>query len=127
MSGSANKEGGFTHFDEKGEAVMVDVSGKAVTSRTAIARGAVTMTPETLALIKEGGHKKGDVLGVARIAGVMGAKKCADLIPLCHPLPLSKVTIGFETREASGDAPAAVEIEAVVKVTGQDRASRWRR
>ena len=115
MSGGAG-EGGLTHFDEKGEAVMVDVSGKAVTSRTAIAKGRVIMSAETLALIREGGHKKGDVLGVARIAGVMGAKRCSDLIPLCHPLPLSKVTIAFET----ADAPEpSVEIEATVKVTGQ--------
>lgn len=114
MSGG-EKPGGFTHFNEQGEAVMVDVSDKDVTPRTAIARGRVLMAPETLAMIREGGHKKGDVLGVARIAGVMGAKRCSDLIPLCHPLPIAKVSIDFETT----DQPAAVEIEATVKVTGK--------
>ena len=84
---------GFTHFDEKGAAVMVDVSDKDVTSRIAIARGAVEMAPETLAMIVEGRAKKGDVLAVARLAGIMAAKRTADLIPLCHPLPISKVSV----------------------------------
>ena len=106
---------GLTHFDAKGDAQMVDVSEKDVTSRTATARGAVEMAPETLALIVEGRAKKGDVLGVARLAGIMAAKRTADIIPLCHPLPLSKVTL-----ELTPDAAASrVDIEATVKVTGR--------
>ncbi|MEO1292743.1 MAG: cyclic pyranopterin monophosphate synthase MoaC, partial [Pseudomonadota bacterium] len=105
----------FTHFDAKGDAAMVDVSEKAVTSRTAIARGRIVMAADTLAMIEEGGHKKGDVLGVARLAGIMAAKRTADLIPLCHPLALSKVSVELTpNRDAS-----AVDIEATVKVTGQ--------
>lgn len=105
----------LTHFDDKGAAHMVDVSEKAVTSRTAVARGAVEMAPETLALITEGRAKKGDVLSVARLAGIMGAKKTADLIPLCHPLALSKVTV-----ELTADPDAnRVIIEATVKTSGQ--------
>jgi cyclic pyranopterin phosphate synthase len=83
----------LTHFDDKGQAAMVDVSGKAETVRVAIAVSHVTMLPETLKLILEGGVSKGDVLGVARLAGIMGAKRTADLIPLCHPLALSRVTV----------------------------------
>ncbi|WP_118132460.1 cyclic pyranopterin monophosphate synthase MoaC [Oceanicella sp. SM1341] len=103
----------FTHFDDKGAAHMVDVSAKEVTARVAVARGAVTMAPETLAMIAEGRAKKGDVLAVARLAGIMGAKKTHDLIPLCHPLALSKVSL-----ELSLGADR-VEIEATVKTTGQ--------
>jgi cyclic pyranopterin phosphate synthase len=106
---------GFTHFDEKGAAAMVDVSDKDVTSRTATARGRIVMQPETLAMILDGGHKKGDVLGVARLAGIMGAKRTSDLIPLCHPLGLSKVSVEFHP-----DVDArAIEVEATAKVTGQ--------
>jgi cyclic pyranopterin phosphate synthase len=105
----------LTHFDDKGAAHMVDVSEKPVTSRTAVARGAVEMAPATLALITEGRAKKGDVLSVARLAGIMGAKKTADLIPLCHPLALSKVTV-----ELTADPETnRVNIEATVKTTGQ--------
>jgi cyclic pyranopterin phosphate synthase len=104
----------LTHFDEAGRAAMVDVSGKAETSRTAIARGRITMAPETLALIQGGQVGKGDVLGVARLAGIMAAKRTSDLIPLCHPLMLSKVAVELEAV-----APDAVEITATVKVTGQ--------
>jgi len=104
----------LTHFDEQGRALMVDVSAKAETTRTAVARGRVVMAPETLALIREGQVGKGDVLGVARIAGIMAAKRTSDLIPLCHPLMLSKVAV-----ELTPAPPDAVEIEAVVKVTGQ--------
>ena len=104
----------LTHFDEQGRAAMVDVSAKAETTRIAVARGRVVMAPETLALIREGQVGKGDVLGVARIAGIMAAKRTADLIPLCHPLMLSKVTV-----DLTPAPPDAVEIEAVVKVTGQ--------
>ena len=83
----------LTHFDDQGHAHMVDVSDKPVTARIATAVGAVHMGAETLALITEGRAKKGDVLGVARLAGIMAAKKTADLIPLCHPLPITKVTL----------------------------------
>ena len=84
---------GLSHFDADGQAHMVDVSGKAVTDRMAVASGCVKMSLETLAIISEGRAKKGDVLGVARLAGIMGAKRTADLIPLCHPLPITKVAL----------------------------------
>ena len=106
---------GLTHFDSDGNAVMVDVSGKSVTARVAVARGRIAMLPETLAMIRDGSHKKGDVLGVARLAGIMAAKRTSDLIPLCHPLPLAKVTLELSCI----DADSAVEIEATVKVTGR--------
>lgn len=106
---------GFTHFDESGAAAMVDVSAKEITSRTATARGRIVMQAETLAMILEGGHKKGDVLGVARLAGIMGAKRTSDLIPLCHPLGLSKVAVDFHPDPDSH----SIEIEATAKVTGQ--------
>jgi cyclic pyranopterin phosphate synthase len=104
----------LTHFDEAGRAAMVDVSAKAETSRTAIARGRIVMAPETLALIQGGQVGKGDVLGVARLAGIMAAKRTSDLIPLCHPLMLAKVTV-----DLTPATPDAIEIEATVKVTGQ--------
>lgn len=106
---------GLTHFDEAGQAHMVDVSGKDETSRLAVAEGYVKMSPETLALVAEGRAKKGDVLGVARLAGIMAAKRTADLVPLCHPLPVSRVTLDL-TIEA--DIPA-VRIEATVGTTGR--------
>ena len=84
---------GFTHFDDKGQAHMVDVSDKEQTSRIAVAGATITMLPETLALIMDGGIGKGDVLGVARLAGIMAAKRTSDLIPLCHPLALSNVSV----------------------------------
>ena len=106
---------GFTHFDPAGNAAMVDVSGKMVTARTATARIRVVMEAATLAMIQKGSAKKGDVLGVARLAGIMGAKRTADLIPLCHPLPITSVKVDLET-----DAVAnAVEITATVRTTGQ--------
>ncbi|WP_298494190.1 cyclic pyranopterin monophosphate synthase MoaC [uncultured Maritimibacter sp.] len=105
----------LTHFDATGQAHMVDVSGKAVTDRTAIATGVVVMEPATLALVKEGTVKKGDVLGIARIAGIMGAKKTAELIPLCHPLPITKVALDLVTDD---DLPG-VRITATVKTSGQ--------
>jgi len=105
----------LTHFDAKGDAHMVDVSGKDITSRTATARGSVTMAAETLALITEGRAKKGDVLAVARLAGIMAAKKTPDLIPLCHPLAISKVAVELTANKAN----SRVDIEATVKVTGQ--------
>jgi cyclic pyranopterin monophosphate synthase len=104
---------GFTHFDAAGNAAMVDVSAKPVTDRTATARARVTMQPQTAAMIRAGSAKKGDVLGVARIAGIMAAKRTAELIPLCHPLPISAVTLELE---AGSDA---VEIAATVRTTGQ--------
>lgn len=105
----------LTHFDGKGDAHMVDVSDKDVTSRIAVASGAVRMRPETLALVTDGTAKKGDVLGVARLAGIMGAKKCADLIPLCHPLPITKVAVELTADQAL----PGIRIEATVKTTGQ--------
>ncbi len=108
----------LTHFDAKGDAHMVDVSGKDVTSRTATARGAVLMAPSTLALVTENRAKKGDVLAVARLAGIMAAKRTADLVPLCHPLALSKVTVDLAP-SAPGDGEARVEIEATVRVEGR--------
>ena len=106
---------GLSHFDQDGKAHMVDVSDKPVTARTAIAEGHIKMTPETLALITEGRADKGDVLGIARIAGIMGAKKTADLIPLCHPLPITKVAL-----ELTPDATLpGIRITATVKTGGQ--------
>lgn len=105
----------LTHFDSAGQAHMVDVSDKAVTDRVAVAEGWVRMRPETLALVTAGTAKKGDVLGIARLAGIMGAKKTADLIPLCHPLPITKVAL-----ELVPDAALpGVRITATVKTTGQ--------
>ncbi len=106
---------GFTHFDATGNAVMVDVSAKPATDRTATAKARVAMQPETLAMIVAGSAKKGDVLGVARLAGIMGAKRTSDLIPLCHPLPITAVTIELTPNTAA----SAVEIEATVRTTGQ--------
>ncbi len=105
----------LTHFDQSGQAHMVDVSDKAVTDRVAVAEGWVKMRPETLEKIVEGKAKKGDVLAVARLAGIMGAKKTSDLIPLCHPLPITKVSLDLAVDE---DRPG-VRIEATVKTTGQ--------
>ena len=105
----------LTHFDAAGRAAMVDVSAKDETARTATARGRIVMQPATLALIREGRAGKGDVLGIARIAGIMAAKQTSSLIPLCHPLAISGVEVHL-TPDAS--APA-VEIEATVRTTGQ--------
>ena len=105
----------LTHFDDQGHAHMVDVSDKPVTARIATAIGAVRMGAETLALITEGRAKKGDVLGVARLAGIMAAKKTADLIPLCHPLPITKVTLDL-TPDAS---LPGIRVQATVKTGGQ--------
>jgi cyclic pyranopterin phosphate synthase len=105
----------LTHFNSVGEAHMVDVGDKAVTQRIAVAEGRITMQPQTLALILQGQAKKGDVLGVARIAGIMAAKKTADLIPLCHPLALSKVSIDLTPVEEEN----AVHCRATVQTSGQ--------
>jgi cyclic pyranopterin phosphate synthase len=106
---------GLTHFDESGDAHMVDVGEKAVTKRFAVAEGWIRMLPETLQLIRSGGHKKGDVLGVARIAGIMGAKRTSELVPLCHPLPLTRVSLDLQ----SVADEAGVRCEARVETRGQ--------
>ena len=105
----------LTHFDDSGQAHMVDVSDKPVTARIAVAEGFVRMSPETLTHITEGTAKKGDVLGIARIAGITGAKKTADLIPLCHPLPITKVALEL----TPDSALPGVRITATVKTGGQ--------
>jgi cyclic pyranopterin phosphate synthase len=107
--------GAFTHFDASGNAVMVDVSGKPVTDRTATARAQVVMSSATIAMIEAGTAKKGDVLGVARLAGIMAAKRTAELIPLCHPLPITAVVVELTTDRRTN----AVEIAATVRTTGQ--------
>lgn len=106
---------GLTHFDGAGAAHMVDVSDKAVTDRVARAEAFVKMTPETLDIVESGSAKKGDVLGVARLAGIMGAKRTADLIPLCHPLPISGVSLELTPDR---DLPG-VRVSATVRTTGQ--------
>jgi cyclic pyranopterin phosphate synthase len=107
--------GDFTHFDEKGKAVMVDVSAKKDSERSATAKGRVLVSAETAALIASGGLKKGDVLSVARLAGIMGAKQTPALIPLCHPLALSSVKLDLSLDEAA----QAVEITATCKLVGK--------
>lgn len=105
----------FTHFNEEGKAVMVDVSQKSETKRVAIARGTVKMNPETLQLIEEGKMGKGDVLGVARVAGIMASKKTSDIIPMCHPIMITGCEVEFKIdREKS-----QIIIEAVTKTTGK--------
>ena len=106
---------GLTHFDAAGRAAMVDVSAKPVSVRSATARARVTMQADTLALIASGSAKKGDVLGVARLAGIMAAKRTSDLIPLCHPLPIDAVSLDL----AVDPAGPAVDIEATVRTTGR--------
>ncbi len=106
--------GGFTHFDAAGRAVMVDVGAKPVTDREATACARVAMRAETLAMIVAGAAKKGDVLGVARLAGIMAAKRTAELIPLCHPLPISAVTVDLAPAGAT-----AIDITATVRTTGR--------
>ncbi len=107
--------GEFTHFDGQGNAVMVDVGAKPETERVAVAKGSVTMAAATMALIRKGGVKKGDVLAVAQLAGIMGAKRTPDLIPLCHPLALSSVTVAL----SCDPARSAVDITATCKVSGR--------
>jgi len=106
---------GLTHFDASGEAHMVDVSQKPVTDRIAVAEGMVRMTAETLALITSGKAKKGDVLAVARLAGIMAAKRTADLIPLCHPVPVTKVALDLQPVASL----PGVRVQATVKTSGQ--------
>jgi cyclic pyranopterin phosphate synthase len=116
----------LTHFDAQGQAHMVDVGAKAHTHRVAVAEGRITMQAATLALVTSGTAKKGDVLGIARLAGIMGAKKTADLIPLCHPIALTRVAVEFEvlaenntvrcTATAETTGPTGVEMEALTAV-----------
>jgi len=112
---TAGRHGHLTHFNAAGEAHMVNVGAKPVTDRLAVAEGRIVMRPETLALIRAGGHKKGDVLGVARIAAIQAAKKTAELVPLCHPIALSAIDIRFDTE----DTPPAVRCEAAVRTQAQ--------
>ncbi|CAA9891205.1 molybdopterin biosynthesis, protein C [Candidatus Methylobacter favarea] len=105
----------LTHFNQAGEAHMVDVGGKAVSQRTAIAEGYIEMQPATLRLTMEGGHKKGDVLAIARIAGIMAGKKTADLIPLCHPLPLTHIEISLSAEPEK----SRIRCQSTVKTSGQ--------
>jgi cyclic pyranopterin phosphate synthase len=107
--------GRLSHINESGQAQMVDVTDKPVTGREAIAEAVVEMQPDTLRLIVEGGHKKGDVFAVARIAGVQAAKKCSELIPLCHPLMLTSIRVELEADEAN----SRVLIRSVCKLAGQ--------
>jgi cyclic pyranopterin phosphate synthase len=118
----------LTHFNARGEAHMVDVGGKATTHRVAVAAGTIRMQPETLQLVLGGGHKKGDVLGIARVAGIMAAKRTADLVPLCHPIALTRVDVAFEADPAVDEecvrcrataetvGPTGVEMEALCAV-----------
>jgi cyclic pyranopterin phosphate synthase len=118
----------LTHFNARGEAHMVDVGGKATTHRVAVAAGTIRMQPETLQLVLSGGHKKGDVLGIARVAGIMAAKRTADLVPLCHPIALTRVDVAFEADPAVDEecvrcrataetvGPTGVEMEALTAV-----------
>lgn len=105
----------LTHFNQAGEAHMVDVGDKSITKRIAVAEGQINMLETTLELIKQGNHKKGDVLGIARIAGIMAAKRTSDLIPLCHPLALTKVTLDFQILEDD----VAVQCRVQVETAGQ--------
>jgi cyclic pyranopterin monophosphate synthase len=105
---------GLTHFNAQGQAHMVDVGDKTPSKRVAIATGRITMLPATLALITQGSAKKGDVLGIARIAAIQASKRCADLIPLCHPIALTKVAVEFVTH----DAPPSVVITVQAETTG---------
>ena len=105
----------LTHFDAQGQAHMVDVGSKALTRRVAVASGRIDMLPSTLALVASGTAKKGDVLGIARIAGIQGAKKTSDLIPLCHPIGLTRVAVEFEIQSAA----SCIVCTATAEVTGQ--------
>ncbi|MCX7249047.1 MAG: cyclic pyranopterin monophosphate synthase MoaC [Burkholderiales bacterium] len=108
----------LTHFDAQGQAHMVDVADKAHTQRIGIAGGRIEMLPATLAIIESGSAKKGDVLGIARIAGIMAAKKTSELIPLCHPLALTRVTIEFEVLPVTSKTAAGISCKATVETIG---------
>jgi cyclic pyranopterin phosphate synthase len=105
----------LTHFDATGQAHMVDVAGKSETHRIAVAAGTIRMKPETLALIVTGSASKGDVLGIARIAAIMGAKRTSDLVPLCHPLALTRVTVDFEIDQPAHSVHCRAQVETVGK------------
>lgn len=106
---------GFTHFDENGNAVMVDVSEKSVTARTAVATGCIYVGEEIMKAVQAGSVKKGDVLGVARVAGIMGVKRTSDLIPMCHPLPIQKCSVDFELDEKE----SVIHVFCTVKTEGK--------
>ncbi|MBO4360513.1 MAG: cyclic pyranopterin monophosphate synthase MoaC [Eubacteriaceae bacterium] len=106
---------GFTHFDDKGNAVMVDVGGKDVTERTAVAEGTILVSGQILSAVRSGGVSKGDVLGVARVAGIMAVKKTSDLIPMAHPLFITKASVDFELR----DDPSSIRAVCTVKTEGK--------
>jgi cyclic pyranopterin monophosphate synthase len=108
----------LTHFDAQGQAHMVDVGGKTATRRVAVASGRIEMLPATLAIIEAGTAKKGDVLGIARIAGIQGAKKTSELIPLCHPLALTRVAIDFTIEPAGSGGSPAVACTATAETVG---------
>ncbi|MDO4308043.1 MAG: cyclic pyranopterin monophosphate synthase MoaC [Eubacteriales bacterium] len=108
-------EKGFTHFDGNGNAVMVDVSGKDATFRTAVAAGSIHVGPEIMAAVKGGNVKKGDVLGVARVAGIMGVKRTSDLVPMCHPLPVQKCAVDYELDEEK----SVIRVFCTVKTEGK--------
>ena len=110
MSSASNP---LTHFDAQGQAHMVDVGAKAETHRVARASGRIRMLPATLALIQSGSAKKGDVLGVARIAAIQGAKRCSELIPLCHPLPITRVAVEFEIDAAANAVTCTAQVETL--------------
>jgi cyclic pyranopterin monophosphate synthase len=110
---------GLTHFDYQGQAHMVDVAAKASTHRKAIAGGRIDMQAATLAIVQSGNAKKGDVLGIARIAGIQAAKKTSDLIPLCHPLALTRVAVDFDIVPGPPDGPHSVQCTATVETVGQ--------
>jgi cyclic pyranopterin phosphate synthase len=110
---------GLTHFDNQGQAHMVDVAAKASTHRKAIAGGRIDMQAATLAIVQSGSAKKGDVLGIARIAGIQAAKKTSDLIPLCHPLALTRVAVDFDIVPGPPDGPHSVRCSATVETVGQ--------
>ena len=105
----------FNHFDENGNAVMVDVSAKNITQRTAVATGEIHVGPAIMAAVQEGSVKKGDVLGVARVAGIMGVKRTSDLIPMCHPLPIQKCSIDYEPEPEKG----IIRVFCTVKTEGK--------
>jgi len=112
----------LTHLDETGKAKMVDVGHKPVTAREAVAEGFVSIQPATLRAITAGAVPKGEVLNTARIAGIMAAKRCGELIPLCHPLPIDSVAVDFHLPDAApaeGDAPVRIRVEATARITGK--------
>ncbi len=115
MSTSTPPAEHLTHFDATGQAHMVDVGAKQDTHRIAVAAGTIRMKPETLALIQSGNAKKGDVIGIARIAAIMASKRTSDLVPLCHPLPITRVAVDFETDAAANSVHCRAQVETIGK------------